>query len=293
MISSKKISILLHQKDSPGKRNTHLIWGMMHFWEELGFRVEVLKGISGSKPQTDLLLPHIDLTKTPDEYIDYIAGFPNVLNRRVTDISKRRISGNLLSRTDVYEAPVIVKTDSNCGGFPELKMSGYPRIKRTLLRLARVAPSPLSGKSKAFVLDNYVLFPTLGEVPEEVWTNHDLVVERFIPERQERYYGIRVCLFLGNVTLNRRLWSVDPVIKGLPGFSETMDVPEELLEIRDRLGFDYGKFDYVVHQGKVHIIDANKTPGILAAPEVNASICGKLAQGIRSYFEHSNRPGRA
>lgn len=109
-------------------------------------------------------------------------------------------------------------------------------------------------------------------------------VEKFIPERREQYYGIRVALFLGDIVLNRRLWSTDPVIKGLPALSEALDVPEELLEIRDRLGFDYGKFDSVVHQGKVHIIDANKTPGILASGEVSASICGKLAKGILSYL---------
>jgi hypothetical protein len=75
-----------------------------------------------------------------------------------------------------------------------------------------------------------------------------------------------------------------PYNKGLPALSETLDVPLELLEIRDRLGFDYGKIDYVVHQGKVHIIDANKTPGILASGDFSASICGKLAKGIQNYL---------
>jgi hypothetical protein len=285
MISRKTISILLHKKDSPRKGNTHLIWGIIQFWQEMGFHIEVLRGVSGGKPQTDLLLPHIDLTRVPDEYIDYMAGVPHVLNRRVTDISKRRISVDLLSRTDVYEAPVIVKTDNNCGGFPELKMSVVLRIKNRLSHLTRMKPSPFVGKSDAFVMDKYFLFPTLGDVPEEVWSNPDLVVEKFIPERQENYYGIRVCLFLGNVMLNRRLLSTEPIIKGLPKLSETVDVPEELFELRDRMGFDYGKVDYVVHHGKVHVIDANSTPGILADAEVSARICGKLSQGILSYFE--------
>jgi hypothetical protein len=287
MNSRMKISILLHQKDSRRRHNTHLIWGIARFWKEMGFRVEVLRGISGSKPQTDLLVPHIDLTRVPAEYIDYMTRVPHVLNQGVIDISKRRISGNLLSSTDSYEAPVIVKTDKNCGGFPELRMSTLSRIKRRLSRLAGIGSSPFTANSNAFVLEDYPIFPNLAAVPAEVWSNPELVVEKFIPERREEYYGIQVCLFLGNVILNRRLLSRSPIIKGLPDLSETIDAPDELLEIRKRLGFDYGKLDYVVHQGKVHIIDANKTPGILTAPEVNASICGKLAKGVLSYLEQS------
>ena len=287
MNSRMKISILLHQKDSPGKPNTHLIWGIARFWKEMGFRVEVLRGVAGSKPQTDLLVPHIDLTRVPDEYIEYMAAVPHVLNRGITDISKRRISGNLLSRTDTYEAPVIVKTDRNCGGLPELRMSILLRIEKRLSRLTGIRPSPFSAKSTALALDDYFLFPNLRAVPPEVWSNPDLVVEKFIPERKEPYYSIRVCLFLGNAILNRRLLSTSPIIKGLPELSETIDVPEDLLKVRKRLGFDYGKIDYVVHQGKAHIIDANKTPGILAAPEVSASICGKLAKGVLYCLEES------
>ena len=284
MISRKKISILLHKKDSPFRQNGHLIWGIAPIWLGMGFQVEVLRGIPRLKQETDLLLPHIDLTRVPEAYADYLAGASHVLNRRVTDISKRRISGNLLSRNDLYDAPVIVKTDNNCGGFPELKLSPYLRAKRRLLRLAGIRPSLNASGSSGFVMDKYLIFPTRGDVPAEVWSNPELVVEKFIPERREQLYGIRVALFLGDIVLNRRLWSTDPVIKGLPALSETLDVPVELLEIRDRLGFDYGKIDYVVHQGKVHIIDANKTPGVLASGDVSASICGKLAKGIQNYL---------
>jgi hypothetical protein len=84
--------------------------------------------------------------------------------------------------------------------------------------------------------------------------------------------------------LNRRLLSPSPIIKGHPEFSEPVDPPEELLEIRNRLGFDYGKFDYVMHKGKVHIIDANKTPGNPDVPETNTTMCSKLAQGILDFI---------
>jgi hypothetical protein len=38
-------------------------------------------------------------------------------------------------------------------------------------------------------------------------------------------------------------------------------VPDDLRETRRRLGFDYGKWDFVLHEGRAVLIDANKTPG--------------------------------
>jgi ABC-type uncharacterized transport system ATPase component len=39
------------------------------------------------------------------------------------------------------------------------------------------------------------------------------------------------------------------------------DTHPEILQLRKQLGFDYGKFDYVIHEGKVVLLDANKTTG--------------------------------
>ena len=57
--------------------------------------------------------------------------------------------------------------------------------------------------------------------------------------------------------------------------------------VRARLGFDYGKFDYVKHEGRYYLLDANRTPG---APEsfvndasVRASL-DRLAGGIEAFL---------
>jgi hypothetical protein len=42
---------------------------------------------------------------------------------------------------------------------------------------------------------------------------------------------------------------------------EAVPVPDELRQRRHELGFNYGKFDFVLHQGKAILLDANKTPG--------------------------------
>src|SRR5213079_1238108 len=35
----------------------------------------------------------------------------------------------------------------------------------------------------------------------------------------------------------------------------------EIVEARKRLNFDYGKFDYVLHEGRPVLLDTNKTTG--------------------------------
>jgi len=56
------------------------------------------------------------------------------------------------------------------------------------------------------------------------------------------------------------------------------------LPARRKLGFDYGKFDYVVHEGRAHLLDANRTPGALQDGKLNLVIGGKLARGVECYL---------
>jgi hypothetical protein len=53
----------------------------------------------------------------------------------------------------------------------------------------------------------------------------------------------------------------DPIIKGDNVVSRTASpVPDALRVERNRLGFDYGKFDFVIHDGVPVLFDANRTP---------------------------------
>jgi hypothetical protein len=40
------------------------------------------------------------------------------------------------------------------------------------------------------------------------------------------------------------------------------EIPDQLRRERERLGFDFGKFDFVIHDGEPVLLDANRTPGI-------------------------------
>src|SRR4030042_3108700 len=121
-MNPKKIAILLH-KDDPGFLSTkYLIKLLMEEWKGMGFTIEVIQGTKNAVP-ADVLIPHIDLTLTPNRYSKYFGQYPLVINRDGTDISKSKISPNILREKDHYEGPVIVKTNRNSGGMPEKVLS--------------------------------------------------------------------------------------------------------------------------------------------------------------------------
>jgi hypothetical protein len=65
-------------------------------------------------------------------------------------------------------------------------------------------------------------------------------------------------------------------------------VPNELRIERKRLGFDYGKFDFVVHEGRVVLLDANRTPTAAAnLSDYQDTEASRLASGIESFLRTS------
>ena len=48
------------------------------------------------------------------------------------DISKSKISANILRRDDSHSGPVIIKTDLNSGGLPEKRLSSKMYLLRAL-----------------------------------------------------------------------------------------------------------------------------------------------------------------
>ena len=93
----------------------------------------------------------------------------------------------------------------------------------------------------------------------------DLVIEKFMPEVEPDGYAARFWSFCGDAERCTRYVSPHPLVKAEDTIrSEKVPVPDEMRALRERLGFDYGKFDFVVHAGKPVLLDANKTPGRLA-----------------------------
>jgi hypothetical protein len=67
---------------------------------------------------------------------------------------------------------------------------------------------------------------------------------------------------------------------------EPVPVPDELRAERQRLGFDYGKFDFVVRDDRPILFDANRTPSSPPPPvtaELTASNAN-LARGLDAWL---------
>jgi hypothetical protein len=206
----------------------------------------------------------VDLTRTPAEYLTFLDRYPVVVNRRVTDISKRKISRHLVDGPEAYDGPVIIKTDLNCYGLPEVAYA----IQR---KDARPPTTDASWATRTW-LPSYPILGSTRQVPPGVWSNPGLVVERFLPERKGELFCIRTWIFLGEAERVARFFSKSPIVKSdtIVGRERLHDVPDDLRRLRQELGFDFGKFDFAIVDGETVLYDANRTPtlGVIPRSEI-------------------------
>jgi hypothetical protein len=289
------IAVLTHSTDH-FYQNRYFVRLMIPRWEAMGFRVEVLTELSPFVP-ADIALMHVDLSVVPDVCNRLAECYPVVLNGRVTDIRKRLFSELLLGRDEEYSGSVIVKTDWNCGGWRELRRDALESPFAPLFRHLRLedfvcrkleqldARRPWRSRRR-LPYGSYPVYAHRDLVPAGVWENPNLLVERFVAERQGDLYCCRHWLFFGPQEVHRRTMSRDPVVKAdaqLEGIEDP--VPEQLRAIRQRLGFDYGKFDYGLVDGRVILYDVNRTPGHTADVTRHAQTLEVLSEGIRHIHE--------
>ncbi|WP_395770308.1 hypothetical protein [Arenimonas sp.] len=248
------IAILCHEldqaiwprRDGNGYNCPYLIGQMVFNLIQRGHDVEIVHGLKAKNPDPDLAILHVDLTRVPEDYLAYAAGFRNCLNRKIADISKTVISGALLAGRPDWNGPVIVKSNLNCHAGGESAKNAR-----------RKGSAP---EVRAF--PEYAVFNSIQDVPEELTSDASLVIDCFMPEREGDMYAIRHWVFCGDQGHCNRFISPKMIIKGANVVrKDPCAVPEQLHEIRKSLGFDYGKFDFVMHGDDVYLLDANKTPG--------------------------------
>jgi hypothetical protein len=219
-------------------------------WRARGHTV-VAHNAAKNPPAGDLAILHVDLTVVPDEYRVLAAHYPRVINGNVLDVSKSRISRDLVRPHTLWRGQVIVKTEANFGGKPE-----------QLLRSVAAEHGAQSDIPAGPVAENYPIYDSIGAVPEIAWRTRGLIVEKFLPERDEHGdYCVRVWTFFGDRERSVRWRAAEPIVKAgnLLG-RDPVDVPEEIRARRAELGFDFGKFDYVRHGGRWVLLDVNRTP---------------------------------
>jgi hypothetical protein len=240
------------QKDpvSGGYGSRFLLSPILAKLMERGHRFKLTNGIPDRPVRADAAIVHVDATLVPAEYLEYAASFPVCLNREVQDISKRLISGARILENDPWQGPVIVKSNLNCHGKPEIDCNEQAD------RRGQPLPFP-----QARLVKEYSIYESLADVPENSRADPALILDKFIPEPDPGGYAIRFWVFCGDREHCNRIVSNQRLVKGASAVSRhAAPVPESLRLKRKELGFDYGKFDFVIHEGQAVLLDANKTP---------------------------------
>lgn len=288
------VAILVHQYDSFEKTG-YLLKEISEIWRDSGLRVSIVRGI-GHRVEADLVILHVDLTVVPDDYLEFLRQYPAVLNGRVANISKSLTSSHLVRRNDGYEGRVIVKTNRNTRGVPEARLAArrlLPRrgakmlhnYKSFLQEAAHVAGELLSS-NRAGLFRDYSIFESARQVPPEVWDDPVLIVEKFLSERRDGLYCLRTWTFFGDREVNALSYSHQPIVKSsnVVRREAVPEVPEALRLRRQDLGFDFGRFDYAIVDGRTILYDTNRTPAIGPLKEKFFPSLRGLAGGIKAYL---------
>lgn len=266
----KRIVILMHENTRRDHAPLYFITQLVGSWRKQGIEIKSMTDPNRPLPG-DVLFLHVDLSRVPEPYLAVAAHYPAAVNASVGDIRKSVISRHLVGRDSDWDGPVIVKTDLNCAGLPEERYAstrgpGHPPNMRTS--------------------SDYPIFAHRTEVPIELFENPAVVVEKFLPEMAGGSYCLRSYNFLGDAEDCFLLHSDNSVVNlDTIKRMETIEVHPEIRKLREELGFDYGKLDYVVHDGEAILLDANKTPGTL--PITDDSMLAMLrrrADGIRRFL---------
>ncbi len=247
-------------------------------WAADGHRVLLHRGL-GAPPPGDVAVLHHDLTVVPQAYLDLACAYPRVVNVATADIRKSRYSECLLAQGDAWQGRVIIKTEANHGGHVD-----------DALRRRAIAAGEAPDAAQCALMDSYYLCESMARVPNAIWATPGVIVERFVPEEDERGTYLRVWTFFGGEERSSRYRA--PAKVPLIRFAdcaerEEVEVPATIRALRASLGFDFGKFDYVKHGGRYYLLDANRTPGAPDAfaenPPVKASL-DRVARGIASFL---------
>ncbi len=294
MSAKPTLAILTHALDDFWRRQ-YLVKQMIPRWEAMGVCVVVVTDPDAFVP-ADAGLLHVDLSVVPDACRRLVERYPIVINGNVLDIRKRQVSRHLVERDGPDPGMVIVKTDCNYGGVHDFRRQILESPAAVALRrvhLDRRLHRALSWieekrswrRRRLLRTDDYRVFSDRHQVPSGVWRNSNLVVERFRSEREGDYYCCRHWLFFGRREVSRRTLSLRPIVKASDRLEQLpVSVPTELRAIRERLGFEYGKFDYGVVDGELILYDANRTPGLSADPSRHAATIEALSEGILDFL---------
>ncbi len=286
-IHRKRIVVITDNPESI-KKQTYLVRYLIPFWKERGFNITIVT--AEESVDADIAILHVDATQVPILYAEVCQQYPVVLNGNFLDNSKSIVSRHLVKKEDNFFAPVIIKTDANYGGLPEIRSKDSNSIDLIVKDTQDIDMIDWA-KVQAIHPDQYLVLQSADLVPNAVWSNPNLIVEKFLPERTaEGLYCLRACLFFGDQEINIIAFSKSPVVKGSNVISQKIlktETPTELQKLRKELNIDFGRLDYVIADGNVVLYDANKTATLSHQTSVDwaEQVTLPLSFGIEAFFE--------
>ncbi|MCG8669451.1 MAG: hypothetical protein MI867_08545 [Pseudomonadales bacterium] len=258
-------------------------------WEEDGYKVEVITDLEKA-PKTDLLILHLNLTHIPDHILDSARKIcPVIVNGAANSINKTLFSQQALSIDSDHAGKVIVKTKANYGGIPELihdqKVFDDFNLDKHIESIHGAINENKETAEKFWLTtstldpNDYPKFTSIDAVPNGVWKNPKLMVEKYLPEiNSDGKHVLRHWYFFGDRDFSRTLiaqhsspkWGSmtdeERVISRKEWWQIKVNlkpsVPEEVQAVREALNLDYGRIDWALHEGVPVVFDANKTPFI-------------------------------
>ena len=281
-----RIAVLFHEKDRHRDLQRYDIMHVAKYWQQAGHELITVFGTQEYIP-ADIAILHIDLSLVPQRFVEFAEQYPMCLNKQAVDIRKSKISAHLLKQNQDYSGQAIVKSNENTGGIPErVNSSRWARAGHRLHQFRQRLQHQIVIRKPA----DYRIYDCLADVPDEIFSRPDLVVEKFLPERDGEFYCTRAYLFLGTGENCQMTVSRNPVVS--VGNCERLvecDIHPDVREWRRQLGFDYGKFDYVIHDGNAVMLDANKTTGsgdLIGNPMIER-FRKMRADGLLAHYENA------
>lgn len=289
MHTGKTIAILFHES---GRRiiGRYAITWLADYWRASGHKVIFLFGTGNFVP-ADAVIVHVDLSVVPDAYLEFAKHYPIALNAGIRDIRKSTVSPNLIRRGESYKGMVIVKTDLNSGGMPE-KYAARPKLLydiRAALDKIRLRPARRARQLPQRMRSHgYSVYESLDQVPGEIMKSNRYVIEKFLPEFENNLYHVRNMRFLGSGVVCTRVGSTYPIVRetNICEVREEVEPHPDMVKFVKEMGMEYGKIDYVMHEGRPVVIDVNKTTGG-GPPPVSAAIENSrriMASGLYDYL---------
>jgi hypothetical protein len=263
-MNSLIINILHHKHHTEMRAKKSIMAQLAKRWQLEGHVVNYLFGCKVYVP-ADILVLHIDLSETPEQYLTFANRYAKVINLGLTDIRKRTISRNLVAQNDSYSGPVIIKTDLNCGGTPERHLGVTPQTKPFSLFQKIKKCFNIKDPASIQTPSDYLIYSKRLKVPPSVFDNDKLVVEKFLPEKHGDAYYQRRYYFLGDAEYNEIHSTTVPIHATdsddhCIDYWEEQNIPAQLQAYRKELKADFGKIDYVIRDSQVVVFDINRTP---------------------------------